>query len=172
MNRYFFGLWPDAMFRKALIEQRAQLNCTGRLTADTNLHLTLLFLGQLNINQLARVIEVTESVGCPPFDLYIDQTGFFKHNRIFWLGPSKIPEPLLQLHQNLLAVAEQCHIAIKPQSYKPHITLSKKGRFEKSQKISPLLWSINDFVLLKSVDTRNGVHYEKIKYFTFKNDAN
>ena len=172
MNRYFFGLWPDAMVRKALIKQRTQLNCTGRLTADANLHLTLLFLGQLNINQLARVIEAAETVNGPSFDLCIDQTGFFKHNRIFWLGPETIPEPLLQLYQNLLDVAQQCHIAIKPQAYKPHITLSKKGRYEKVRKIPPLLWSIQEFVLLKSIDTRSGVHYEKVKYFTFKNDGN
>lgn len=172
MNRYFFALWPNHIVRKGIIRQRSKLNFTGRIIADANLHMTLLFLGKLNIYQQNNLIKKALKISCSPFQLKISQTGYFKNSRVFWIGPKETVDTLQELHNALLEVAKQCHIPIHANNFTPHITLAKKGKPVKIQTFPPLLWPVNEFFLLKSIDTPNGVHYEKVKCFTFNNDAN
>ena len=166
MSRFFFALWPDDTIREAILNCRSSLALSGRMTDKANLHVTLVFLGQLNVNQLQNIIKQAEQIVCPPFECCLTRTGYFKHSKAAWLGMKLIPETLSDLHQQLLSAADNSHIPIKQQTYRPHVTLARKAAPISTQAIAPITWFVRDFVLLESIDSVKGVHYRAIKYFT------
>lgn len=172
MSRFFFALWPDTQTRNAIVKCRSQLQFRGRSVNPSNLHMTLLFIGKMTLNQQQKIIQQAEQIACPAFEIDIDHSGYFNRSQVLWLGIKDVPAPLLELHQALLNSAENCHLPIKQQNYTPHITLARKVSLVSSQTIEPVLWSINSFVLLESIDTNHGVCYKKVKSFTCNNEAN
>lgn len=172
MSRFFFALWPDKQTRNAILKCRSQLDFRGRSVNPSNLHMTLVFIGKMTLNQQQKIIQQAEKIVSPTFEIIIDHSGYFNRSRAFWLGIKEMPEPLVELHQNLLNIAENCQLPIKQQSYKPHITLARKTAPVTTKTIQPILWPVNNFVLLESIDTNQGVQYKKVKSFTCNNKAN
>jgi len=166
MSRYFFALWPNKNMRNTIIGCSSKLQLTGSYTKNSNLHITLVFLGKLNPQQLPALIKQVEKIPFSSFELCLNHSGYFKNSKAAWLGLESIPDSLLQLHMQLINVAEQCNISIKSQSYKPHVTLSRKAAAMSKQQITPIHWLIKDYALVESIDTAKGVVYQPIKFFT------
>jgi 2'-5' RNA ligase len=94
-RRLFFALWPDA-------EVRAQLagvarRWTRRPVADEKLHMTLIFLGQRNEQNVACFRQAASAVQVEPFELQLDYLGGWPRAGIQWLGSSRVPGGLSQL---------------------------------------------------------------------------
>ena len=172
MNRHFFALSPSKEIRNNILFQRDRIYISGNLIKDNNLHMTLLFLGKLSINQVSKMVHHASEFSSKPFKVIINRTGYFKQSRAFWFGPEPIPPKLVELHDFLLQSALTCNISVQEKNYKPHITLSRKGSYQEPQSIAPITWPVNGFVLFKSMDTPKGVQYEKVKYFTFNSVSN
>ena len=166
MSRFFFALWPDNSTREAIIKCRSQWTISGRMTDRSNLHITVVFLGKLNINQLQNIIKQAEKIVCPNFEICLNHSGYFKNSRAAWLGLEFIPDSLIQLHRQLLEAADISHIPVTRKTYTPHVTLARKSSSLSKQIISPMVWHVNDFVLLESIDTNTGVKYQIVKRFT------
>jgi len=166
MSRFFFALWPDNTTREAIFNCRSQFTLSGQITDKSKLHITLLFLGKLNVNQLQTVIREAEKIICPRFDICLNHTGYFKKSKAIWLGLKSMPDVLLELHETLLSVTEKHLISNHQQTYKPHVTLVRKCFSIGTQQISPITWQIKDFVLVESIDTDKGVKYQIIKHFS------
>lgn len=170
MNRFFFALWPDNTTREVILNVRSQLALSGRMTAKSNLHMTLLFLGKLDVNQQQNIIKRAAQIVCPEFEMHITHSGYFNNSKAAWLGVKPIPEVLLELHKYLLLAADKSHIPIKPQAYKPHVTLARKASSVSTLRVSPIIWPVTDFVLLESIDTAQGVLYQVVQHFTLQTD--
>ena len=182
MNRYFFALNPDDKTRENIVFTRSQLfrsglPRSGREVKSENLHLTLLFLGNLTQEQQHKMINEAKRITFPEFELSLNKIGYFKKSQIVWLGTDTIPETLLNLNQQLLMAAKQSELAISQQTYIPHVTLAKKSRTidktkiidntETIDKTVPLAvdWKVTGFVLFKSIDTPQGVKYQVVESF-------
>jgi RNA 2',3'-cyclic 3'-phosphodiesterase len=165
MSRYFFALWPDNLIRDEIVNRSSRLDLKGSKTVKSNLHLTLVFMGKLHAKQLDDIISQAKSITCPTFDICLNHSGYFKNSKVSWLGLDSIPQTLLQLHRQLLEIIGQCSIDVKPQRYKPHVTLTRNSSFFDTQLINPVLWSVKDFALIESIDTVKGVEYFPIEYF-------
>ncbi len=165
MSRYFFALNPEDKIRKKIVLSRSKLSCYGRWVNTENIHLTLLFLGDLTQEQLQKVVCEAKKIIFSEFEMNLNETGFFKKSQIAWLGLNTIPEPLLILNRCLLDAAKQSNIAISQQTYKPHVTLSRKSEKLNKIAIESIKWKVIEFVLLKSIDTREGVKYQSIESF-------
>jgi len=168
MSRYFFALWPDKSIRNEITQCSEQLSITGSKTATANLHITLVFMGKLNQQQLLNMSKKVEQMHCSTFEINLNHSGYFKNSKATWLGLESIPDSLLQLHQQLLHTAEQCNINVKTQTYKPHLTLSRKASLLSRQQIKNIRWPIKNFALIESIDTAKGVAYQPIKYFSLQ----
>lgn len=166
MSRFFFALWPDNLTRENIINCRSQFTLSGHISEPSKLHITLLFLGKLNVNQQQNIIRQTEEIICPGFKLCLNHTGYFKKSKAVWLGLKSIPNALLELHEQLLYIAEKCHISTQQQAYKPHVTLARKSVSIGAQQILPITWQIRNFVLVESIDTNKGAKYQVIKSFS------
>jgi len=172
MSRFFFAVWPNNQTRNTILQCRSQLDFRGRTVNQSNLHITLLFIGKMTVNQQKKIIQQANQIEFPSFEIVLDHSGYFDRSRAFWLGMQELPESLSKLHQELLDIARNCHLPIKPQSYVPHLTLARKAAPVTLQTIKPIVWSIDRFALLESIDTNQGVEYKIVKYFTCSNESN
>ncbi|MFQ9196865.1 MAG: RNA 2',3'-cyclic phosphodiesterase [[Clostridium] leptum] len=98
---------------------------TSRLTRRENLHLTLVFLGELR--EAGKVREAMEEIRTGPFPLEIRGLGRFQRDGgdLYWAGiePS-LPLQTLPGAENALAGKG---IAVEDRPYRPHLTLARQA---------------------------------------------
>ena len=163
--RLFFALWPDDATRDALNRTGKWLHQHWggrRMRADT-LHITLAFLGSTPVDQLDTLAACADTVLTEAFELILDQAGYWRHNRIGWLGASETPQQHLELVSALNAALQAAGFAVDARPHVPHVTLLRKTMGGEVPPCAPVRWPIGDFVLVKSVTESEGAHYEVIR---------
>ncbi|MBV2095384.1 MAG: RNA 2',3'-cyclic phosphodiesterase [Candidatus Thiodiazotropha sp.] len=151
-RRFFFALWPDRQVREALsaLAHGAEL-AEGRRHHADDLHMTLVFLGQIAPSQRRCIEDVADRIRSAPFDLTIDHTGYWPRPRILWASPEETPKALGQLVADLNNGLRGCGFEPERRSYKPHVTLYRKAhKAITTQLASPITWRVNEFVLAAS----------------------
>lgn len=168
--RLFFALWPPASVAQALAGQAAMLakRFGGRATRRETIHLTLAFLGDAEEAQLPAVLDVAREVKATPFELTVDRLGFWRHNRLIWVGGAS-PPPELQaladaLRERLLAASLPCDAS---QSFVPHFTLVRKvgDSHPALPEPAPMNWECDRFVLVRSQLGTSGAGYATVAEF-------
>ena len=150
-GRYFFALWPDESVRRRLAALAKQADARGRMHHPEDLHMTLVFLGQVADERLRCVYDVADTIRGTAFGLAIDGTGYWPRPRILWAGPSTTPEALSQLVFDLQNALAGCGFEPERRRYKPHITLLRKALHGEAGTIDPpVVWTANGFVLAVS----------------------
>ncbi len=163
--RLFFALWPDDATRDALNRTGKWLHQHWggrRMRADT-LHITLAFLGSTPIAQLDTLAACADTVRTDAFELILDQAGYWRHNRIGWLGASETPPQHVELVNALNAALQAAGFPLDPRAHVPHITLLRKSLGGEVPACTPVRWPVKDFVLVKSVTESDGAHYEVVR---------
>ncbi len=164
MQRLFFALWPDPETRTKLAVVR---NMTGLVTsnpvANTNLHMTVAFLGGVDTVRLEQVINATASVSSPRFSLVLEESGWWKHPRIFWLAPRQVPAALLELHATIARLVSDCGIAPESRAYFPHVTLARNVNMPVNLEFEPIHWDVNDICLVESIPHPGYAEYKIIQ---------
>jgi RNA 2',3'-cyclic 3'-phosphodiesterase len=161
--RAFFALWPDETERKALHAQaiEAAARTGGRAVAPEKLHLTLLFLGQIDERTAACLAAGAGRAAFEDFDLSLSAIGGRRKAGVAWIAPDEVPAPLARLHQSLAAMARDCGISLEPRAYVPHLTLARKIATAMPQaRVAPVVLGCKGFCLVRS-DTGSG-RYEII----------
>lgn len=150
-GRYFFALWPDARVRARLLAAAKLAVVKGRLHHPEDLHMTLVFLGQVAGSQHRCIDEVAEGIRGKPFNLNIDHTGYWPRPKILWAAPAVTPEPLSQLVSDLRIGLTGCGFEPEQRSYRPHVTLYRKAVEADADGMDPTIeWAVTDFVLAVS----------------------
>lgn len=95
-------------------------------TCARQIHLTMRFIGEVDVDQFDRVSGCLNDVSAAPFTLHPDGTGFFPDAAkpsIFWFGLKESAE-LLELKQKVDAVLKSA-IGLTPETrgFVPHVTL-------------------------------------------------
>lgn len=161
--RVFFALWPEASVRRALhtLATEHQLRCEARAMRADTLHMTLLFLGEVERACLQQLMQTAGKISVPPFGFILDRLSFWLHNRIAYATPLvEVPalnQLVTALQQELLAAG----FLFDPSEFNPHVTLLRHvGHVLESQAITPIMWWVDSFVLVESVMTDQGVRYQ------------
>jgi RNA 2',3'-cyclic 3'-phosphodiesterase len=163
--RLFFALWPDDATRAALKRTSKWLHQHWggrRMRADT-LHLTLAFLGSTPVEQLEALVACADTVHSQSFELILDQAGYWRHNRIGWLGASETPAQHLELVGTLNAALQAAGFPVDARPHVPHVTLLRNTTGGESPACEVVRWPVSGFVLVKSVTEPDGAYYEVIK---------
>ena len=171
--RLFFALWPNPALRGELAAfQRSLRQSTGkgRWLPPQRLHLTLYYLGRLPLPVAEAVRRGARGIEAPAFSLQLDRLGCFERARVLWLGPSRVPQALTELHRALRALPETGSHETQPTRFRPHVTLARKlGTLpelpEAAGRQLPLAWQATDFALIESVDTPDGVEYRVVERY-------
>jgi RNA 2',3'-cyclic 3'-phosphodiesterase len=149
-DRLFFALWPGEMQRAALAKVQMGLRShRGRLAHAQDLHITLVFLGDLDVDRRACAEQAAGRVRAAPFSLTLDRVGCFPRARILWCGVSERPQPLLSLLCSLNGELLDCGFRPERRPFAPHVTLVRKARPLSARELTPpIAWSVSAFVLV------------------------
>jgi 2'-5' RNA ligase len=150
-GHHFFALWPHEAARNRLASEARDSAVKGRFHHPDDLHMTLVFLGQIADTQRRCVEAVADCIRSRPFTLQIDGIGYWHRPRILWAGPRETPETLSQLVFDLQNGLKGCGFEPERRRYKPHITLYRKVVHAESRPIEPAIeWPASEFVLATS----------------------
>ena len=91
--RVFFAIWPkDAAWRQL---------CGGRRTRAESIHLTLIFLGEMETSQLDALCLAANTVKGRAFNFIVEGVRYWKFNRVVYAGTGEVPLELFDLVDSL-----------------------------------------------------------------------
>lgn len=134
-----------------------------RPVSDDNLHLTLLFLGELEEKKCRCLENKAFHTLTQSFTLRLDQYGCFERSQSVWIGCSFFPDELKGLVDHLKSSGVQCSVDFDDRPYKPHVTLFRKARSVNFPDTPVAIdWHVNEFHLIESVPHENTTRYNRI----------
>ena len=164
-QRLFFALWPNAAVRDAVAELfRGPLKTLrGRKVAFNNVHITLAFLGSLDVEHRNCIQQVASQVQGRRFELQLNQLGYWARPKVVWLGPKDVPAAASEFQQGLVHALQNCGYVPEKRPFQPHLTLLRKVyKPVPDMAIGNIVWPVDDFVLVRSNTLSTGVEYEVI----------
>lgn len=161
--RVFFALWPNEADGGALAAWQEPMRqaCGGRAMRSETLHLTLVFLGEVERTRLDSLQAAAQEVRVQGFELCFDSVRYWNHNHIVYAAPHHLPPQLAQLVRVLEQDLDEHGFMFDRRGYKPHITLLRNIRSPQAELpvAQPVRWQIRDFALMQSVPQRGAMSY-------------
>jgi RNA 2',3'-cyclic 3'-phosphodiesterase len=132
--------------RTALLQQKlARLSPDVKWVEESNMHITLLFLGEVNELDLVPICRILkeQTKGFPAFTLEIGGLGAFptpRRPKILWAGIKEGVDELKRLHQ----VLEQPLLELgcyrrEDRAYSPHLTLGRLTEEDRAEAWGPII---------------------------------
>ena len=167
-RRLFLALWPDDQLLTRIVRAtRAEVRGTGgKPTPPENLHMTLHFFGATPDELIAPLIERVAALPFDPFELTLDQYGYWQRARTLWLGVHETPPALAELARDLGRISHELGLPRNRRVFIAHMTLARKvSRLTPREPPPPMHWPVNEFVLVDS--TLGGLHsrYTILEHF-------
>lgn len=167
-SRLFFALWPGAQLQVQLLHWQKMVATTDKAVPKDSLHLTLAFLGDTPTETEECLVQRASELQHAPFEFTLDHFGYFDRPQILWLGPQNTPSSLSLLHEKITSIIQACGLTPPAETFKPHVTLSRKGQRPDTIARTPSLnWRVDRFCLVKSQLTEQGSEYRILKTFRF-----
>lgn len=169
-SRLFFALWPDESTRENItsLAQYFQKKYQGRAFDKNSFHITLAFLGAIPNTQIHTLEGIGNEIIIPSFELTICKASYWK-NKIFWLGFNETPKELKALVVNLRSLLANNGIPFDEKPFVPHVTLLRDAKcHEAPEAISPITFSLKQFVLAKSKPHTKASKYTAIAEFPLR----
>ena len=173
LSRYFLNTIPMI---KSTINDKKQLI---KWVSGKKLHLTLSFLGQIELNQIKLLdAELKQISSCNSFNITVNGTGTFSYEdfpRVLWLGINEGESELKILQKNIDSIALPFKEKNKKEKFIPHITIGriKSGKNFDLSTFSNAVYSdikipIKRVYLFKSQLLEKGVEYSTISEYPLK----
>ena len=128
--RLFIAINFQNEIKEAIAEIRDILKesaLRGNFTLDENLHLTLVFLGECDVQQTKDVKSVLDDILFSKFTLALDTVGYFKRDggNTWWVG-LKENQSLSDLQADLTKRLKQKGFMLENRKYTPHVTIARE----------------------------------------------
>jgi 2'-5' RNA ligase len=184
MSKLFFALWPDDETRQELEQLSLAIQAAGfKPVQPQNLHVTLVFLGNVDSSAELLVKQSVAGISAEPFELTFDQLSYWSGPQILCLTcqqPAKADcmdaggrathgavAESMTLATALDAAVASCGIQTDKRPYLPHITLARHAKYLPDIKIKPVVWRAESFCLVESCSEPDGVQYKVIQQWPF-----
>lgn len=145
------------------LAQSLHQDCGGRVVRRDNLHLTLVFLGDVAREKIPQLEAIAGQQSGAGFGLEFGATGYWRRNRIVWAAPFSTPDPLRELVVALEQALQQAGFAFDRRSHKneyvPHLTLIRDARAPAMPPPLAFDWPVDDFALVESARGARGAEY-------------
>ena len=164
-ERLFFALWPDESTRAAIARWQQEWDWPSRAgpAKPERLHLTLHFLGDVEVTHLPGLVQAMQAVPFAPFDLQLGK-GEVWPNGVAVLVPTTVPHELGELHAAMSEQLRALSLPVEERPYRPHVTLARRAFGAVPASNPPLRWRANDgFVLVRSLP--GGAGYQILNRF-------
>jgi 2'-5' RNA ligase len=171
--RLFLALWPNDQVRARLQGvSRDVVRNMGKPVPIQNLHITLAFLGYVDGATKACIEQAAGQVRQPPFQLVLDQVGYWPRPRVLWFGCAEAPDPMLTLVRDLQARFEACGCKPEKRPYHVHLTLARNVRHPRiDRQPDPVRWDVMDFALVESQTLPEGAVYRVLRSWPLQDQA-
>ncbi len=135
----------------------------GNFTLCDNLHLTLVFIGEVAPERSGPLLQIAEAFQVTPFDLRLEGVGRFRRDGgdILWVGLAE-NKSLTAIYNELSAQIINAGFAVEKRKFTPHLTLAREARLKSdfdlsdySRRVKPIVTSVTKVSLMKS-DRLNG----------------
>ncbi|MGR9072050.1 MAG: RNA 2',3'-cyclic phosphodiesterase [Gammaproteobacteria bacterium] len=169
MKKLFFALWPDEAVRlhtAGLL--RGMQNLPLKPVTPDNVHVTLVFLGNVSEEDETILAARAGEIVSAPFEMRLDRLSFWRKPQILCLTPQHLASEVLALVENINRMVSSCGLPVETRPYKPHVTLARKARSKPDMPFEPIVWRADAFCLVQSVSTEQGVHYRVLQNWPFR----
>lgn len=175
---------PDAV-RDALADLSSRLRKSGLRASwvrPDRMHLTLRFLGEVDIGQADRLRALLAHAYQPfePFSLHVGRVGAFPNPRkpaILWAGVDPLEGSLSQVQAMAEESARSIGIPPETKPFHPHLTLARVKDRRNAPKLLPYIereqdfdggsFSVRSVALFSSRLTPKGPIYQRLQEFPF-----
>ena len=127
--RLFVAINFDKNTKKRIqqVQRRLEASADGSFTHLENMHLTLVFIGEVEESRLDGLKATLEKIRAPKMTLEFSSTGFFKRSGgdIWWIGINK-NEELSRLQSIVYEKIKRAGFSLQPNNFKAHITLARR----------------------------------------------
>ncbi len=126
IKRLFIALELPAGCREALAAVAEPIPGLRWVPAD-QLHLTMVFLGNVDVEAERRLRDRLAELQLPPFKLRLHGVGMFRGRQraVIWAGVDDVHDVLTALHGEVHRALAAARIELNPSSFDPHITLAR-----------------------------------------------
>lgn len=149
----FFAALPDATMRNrtAAAAQAASLGSEARPVRDENYHVTLAFVGEIPVSQVAALLDIGGRLREAPFDLRFDAYEYWPKPEVVVAAARAIPIALERLWLALHRELAPHRWALDSKRLRPHVTLARKvSQAPVLQALSAFDWPVSEFSLMRS----------------------
>jgi 2'-5' RNA ligase len=163
--RLFFALWPDPGLGRQIWDlTRGSVRASGgRPVNRDNLHLTLAFLGNVDVGMLPELRAAAAELHSPGFEFTLDELSFWPRPRALVMQPSTFPDALPGLVAGIWDAMTPFSLGHGAGTYRPHVTLARKAGPVPLQPLkAQLSWRATEFCLVSSVTDPGGARYEPL----------
>jgi len=161
-QRLFIGLWPtlEVLEKLKQIQRDMSLSEARRCVALEKVHLTLLFLGDVEFRHIEKVSRAFQQIEFAEFNLRLDCTGSWPKSRVGWVGCSCQCAELNRLVTLVRSNMKNYRRDKKP--FVPHLTLARNVTKKFYSVIDPIDWPVNEARLVRSTLSRKGAFYQTL----------
>ena len=173
--RTFFGLPLPQAQREALaayLHECAQRAPDFRWTPPENLHLTIRFLGHVELTLAEGIADRLATASLTAFDLQLGDIGSFKRSRfvrVVWLGLTSGEDEIKALAAKVEAECGSAGLEPEARRFNAHLTLAR-ARARDGASLPELLpppelaaWRADELILYRSRLGRAGSLYEPLR---------
>jgi len=145
----------------------------GKLTEGENLHLTLKFLGEIDLKKIEEVKKKLQEIKCSKFMAYLGEIGVFSQNfiRIIWIHV--LGKQILELQKEIDKKMSEIGFRIE-ERFMSHLTIARVKKVSdkrifldelKKINVQNLGFLVDKFYLIKSELKSEGSVYDVIEEF-------
>ena len=147
-----------------------------RWTYGKKLHLTLLYIGDLEAEKIDKIINKMNNTDFrESFNVSFGFTGIFPEigtPRIYWLGVDEGKKKIHSLNRYASGLLNDCSVILEKRTFIPHLTLGRANARKKAEKIdskiflnavfSPVCFRVKSIHLYSSEMMAGGVKYTSL----------
>jgi 2'-5' RNA ligase len=187
--RVFCAIELPATLRARVMSHVAKLkqsapDARASWARDTNLHLTLKFLGNIPTTSVSKLSEAAARAVSefPTFSLRFETTGAFPNQRqarVLWIGVNDISRKLHELQERLEEHAALAGFSKETRKFSPHLTIARLRNLQDGRTLAavhsqlefaPVEMMVSELLVIRSELSSSGSKYSVISRHQLSGD--
>ena len=169
--RVFFAALPDAETRARIAAAADALELKVAVPTD-DYHMTLAFVGEVPAELLETLRQVGAAQRGRTFSVRFDTYEHWSKARVLVVAAADIPASLHRFWEALHGDLAQHHLALEPQSLRPHVTIARKvSQAPVLPAMRAFEWSIRMFSLMQSTSSEVTPRYTVLDTWPLLDDG-